>query len=352
MHAVMWFPLAASGVLWAAGPQLGRSLPPATAVPVLTAAALVSALGTGFVLAVAGFVVAAQVPVVAALGHWSAAVVRTAHLVPIAVGGLAGVAVSTLLASALWRAVRVGRDLALAAVVCHRIGPAVAGLVVVQDEMPDAYALPGLRGRVVVSTAMLAALPADERAVLLAHEAAHLSRRHHVYVQVVEFSAAANPLLRPVARAVRAAVERWADEVAAAEVGDRRLAARALARASLARAQAARRYGSSLAPAVGAALAGSDAHVADRARALLAPPVPPRRMLGAAVVALTMASGTAVLATEHVAEARLEMAYVAYDKPSHPLRYGGAVHLMERDGAHWLRSLPHAARSLLTSKGP
>jgi hypothetical protein len=38
----------------------------------------------------------------------------------------------------------------------------------VHDDLPDAYALPGLTGRVVVSTAMLQALPADERQVLLA----------------------------------------------------------------------------------------------------------------------------------------------------------------------------------------
>ena len=83
---------------------------------------------------------------------------------------------------------------------------------------------------------MLRVLSADERRVVLAHEAAHLARHHHLYIQLADLAAAANPLLRPTASGVRLAVERDADEVAAGEVGDRRLAARALARAGLAKA--------------------------------------------------------------------------------------------------------------------
>ena len=79
---------------------------------------------------------------------------------------------------------------------------------------------------------------------------------------VAELAAAANPLLRPAARVVRRGVERWADEVAAAEVGDRQVTARALARAGLARAAAARH-----APAL--ALPAVDGDLVDRTRALL-----------------------------------------------------------------------------------
>jgi Zn-dependent protease with chaperone function len=187
------------------------------------------------------------------------------------------------------------------------MGPSVAGLVVVADDEPDAYALPGIGGRVVISTAMLRALSADERRVLLAHEAAHLTHRHHLWVQAAELAAAANPLLRPAARAVRAAVERWADEVAAAEVGDRTLTARALARAALARAAARRN------PAMpGAALAGADGAVADRARALLAGPPKRRRVLAGAVSALMLATLTAVLVTSVDTEDRFEAAQDAY----------------------------------------
>jgi Zn-dependent protease with chaperone function len=226
--------------------------------------------------------------------------------VPVAAGGLAAITVCGLLAAALRRAALSGQDLLRAAITCRRLGPAVDGLVVVDDDEPDAYALPGLGGRVVVSTAMLRSLTADERRVLLAHEAAHLSRRHHLWVLAAELAAAADPLLRPAATAVRAAVERDADEVAAGEVGDRMLTARALARAGLARAAIHR----PTAPA--AALAGADAAVADRARALLTGPPPRRRVLAGMLAVLMLATGVAALVTGMDTEARFETAQSAY----------------------------------------
>lgn len=306
-HLLLWLPLAGSGLLGPAGPWLGRTLPPATAVRLLPAAMIVSALASGFVLAVAGFVAVAQLPLVAVIGQWSVAVLRTGDPTPVVGGCLAGLVMLALLGAAVRRAFRSARDLLLAGWVCLRLGPAAGGLVVVDDDDPDAYALPGLRGRVVVSTAMLRALPADERQVLLAHEVAHLRRRHHLSVQLAELAAAANPLLRPAARGVAAAVERDADEVAAAEVGDRLLTARALARAGLARSAARRR---SSAPA--AALAGVAGPVVERARALLGAPPPPRRVLAAALTALTLTSAAAAAATAHQAEHRFELAQLVY----------------------------------------
>ena len=306
MIVAMMLPLAVSVLLGASASRLGHRLPPGTAVPLLTVAMLVTALATGFVLTAAGILVLAQIPLVAALGHYSAHVLSSGLPVPVAAGGVAAVTVCGLLAAALRRAAMGGRDLVLAAVACRRLGPAVGGLVVVDDEEPDAYTLPGLGGRVVVSTAMLRALPADERRVLLAHEAAHLTRRHHLWVQAAELAAAANPLLRPGARAVRAAVERDADEVAATEVNDRLLTARALARAGLARTAA--RRGATLA----AALAGADSAVADRARALLGGPPPRRRALAGLMAGLMLATGIAVLVTGVQTEARFEAAQSAY----------------------------------------
>jgi Zn-dependent protease with chaperone function len=303
-------PLVASMLLGACAAWVGRRLPPVTAVRLLTSAMLCTALATGFVLAVAGALVLAQIPPIAALGHWSARVVGAGLPVPVAVGCLAAVTVCGLLVAALRHAMLSGRDLVAAAVVCRRLGPSVAGLVIVDDEEPDAYALPGIGGRVVVSTAMLRALTADERRVLLAHEVAHLTHRHHLWVQAAELAAAANPLLRPAARVVRSAVERWADEVAAAEVGDRTLAARALARAGLARAAARR---TTAMP--DAALAGADGAVADRALALLAAPPKPCRVLAGTVAALMLATLAAVLVTSADTEARFEAAQSAYTTP-------------------------------------
>ena len=145
-----------------------------------------------------------------------------------------------------------------------------SNLVVVDAFTPVAYALAGDGGRIVVSTGMLRALAADERRVLLAHEAAHLRHRHHLLVAVADIAAAANPLMRPAARGVRRTVERWADEVAAAEVGDRRVAARSVARAALARSQF-RAAGSSVSGSA-VALGLDDGDVPARVQALLAPP--------------------------------------------------------------------------------
>lgn len=309
MTTVMCLPLAASVLLWLTAAKVGRRLPPATAVRLLSFAALATALATGFVLAVAAFDAAAQLPPVAALGHWSAAGVRAGGSGSVTVGVVAGLTVALLLAAAVRRAARSGWDLALAALTCRRLGPGVGGLVVVEDEHPDAYALPGIGGRVVVSTAMLRALPAEERRVLLAHEHAHLAHRHHLYIQLAELAAAANPLLRPLTTSVRAAVERWADEIAATEVGDRHLTARALARAGLAHAAAATaRRGSAPAVALGAA----DSGVGDRARALLAGPPRHRRGVAGALIALVVVAIGAAAQTAYSTEHRFERAQAAY----------------------------------------
>ncbi|MEU0524919.1 M56 family metallopeptidase [Streptomyces niveus] len=133
-------------------------------------------------------------------------------------------------------------------------------LTVLTDEAAYAYALPGVRsgsalrawftggraaregapardgmsgGRIVVSTAMLACLDADERAALVAHERAHLAGHHHRYLLLVRFAARANPLLMPLRSAVAYATERWADEEAARVTGERRVVARAIGKAAL-----------------------------------------------------------------------------------------------------------------------
>jgi len=296
--------------MWACGASLGRRLPPATAVRLLTATMLVTSLATGFVLAVAAFTVLAQLPVVATIGRWSVEVIRHGDPINVSAGTAAGVAVVMLMTAAIQRALTSARDLIRSALLCRRLSPAAARLVVVADDTPDAYAIPGFGGRIVVSTAMLQALSAGERAVLLAHEAAHLAHRHHAYLLIAELAAAANPLLRPSALVVRQAVERWADEVAAAEVGDRALAARALARAGLARG-AARSHG----PTV--ALAGADASVADRARALLGAPPSPRPVLVAALTTVMLVVISASAVTARGAEARFETAQTAYHRSPH-----------------------------------
>jgi len=288
---------------------VARRLPPATAVWLLTLAALLTALSSGAVLAVAAFLVLARLPAVAVVGHWSPATLAALDPVPVAAGVGACVAMLVLLASAGRRVASAGRGLALATRTCRRLGPDAGGLVVVDDPAPDAYAVPGLGGRVVVSTAMLRALPPAERRALLAHEAAHLRHHHHLHVQLAELAAAANPLLRPLAAAVHAGVERWADEAAAAEVQDRALVARALARAGLARAHAVR---AARVPAPHPALGAVDSAVAERTRALLAPRPAGRRGLAAAVVALMLVPVVAATVTAGDTEHRVDVAQAAW----------------------------------------
>lgn len=110
-------------------------------------------------------------------------------------------------------------------------------VVVVPAAAVFAMAVPGRAGRpgqIVVTTGMLKALDADERAAMFAHEMAHLRLHHHLFLRASGLAAAAFPLLRPVHGRVTFATERWADERAARDVGSRTLVARAVAKGAFA----------------------------------------------------------------------------------------------------------------------
>ncbi len=317
MSLAILLPPSVALVLGVLGPRFGRRLRPPSAVRLLTVAALATSLTAGFVLAVAGFMALAQVPAVAAIGRWSITVLGSREPIDVALGGVGGLVALVLLVAAVRHAVRVAVALVRAVVVCRAYGSMPGDLIVVDSPAPDAFALPGLPGRVVVSTSMLRALPADERRSLLAHEAAHLHHHHHVYVELADLAAAANPLLRPVARAVRAGVERWADEVAADVVGDRRVAARALARAGLVRAG---RDGARAIPA--AALPAAHDGVGDRVRAMLDEPPRASRGLALGLVLLVVVTVGAAVHTVNSSENRFDRAEAAYESTvpsaSHP----------------------------------
>ncbi|MFE7589571.1 M56 family metallopeptidase [Kitasatospora sp. NPDC057512] len=125
----------------------------------------------------------------------------------------------------------------------HLLRPADHPLTVLDDECADAFALPGRLGRpgrpgepgrIVVTSGMLRALSGPERSALLAHERAHLTARHHLFLALAEHAADVHPALRPLRAPLGYHLERWADEVAAARVGDRAVTARAVGRAALA----------------------------------------------------------------------------------------------------------------------
>ncbi|MFE2142937.1 M48 family metalloprotease [Streptomyces sp. NPDC059456] len=166
--------------------------------------------------------------------------------------------------------------------------PQVAGVCVLDDSRPDAYALPGLAGggRVVVTSGMLRSLDPHEREVLLAHERAHLASRHHLFLAVAQLAGWCHPALAAVVPQVSFAVERAADEAAARATGNRLLTARAVGRAALATSRGGgRSQGSVLAAG---AVTGP---VPARVKALLAQA--PARRIAPAVLVMALLCGTA-----------------------------------------------------------
>ena len=228
MNATLVLPAVAVVAVGLSAGLVQRRLAPSLAVRVLTvlgAVALVAVVGA-LVLVAFGFVV--QIPWVAARAGWCRTLYGS-HRVP-PWQGVASIATLLLMARggrAAWRTRR-------AVVAAHE--PSSQPLDVIDTDEPIAYAVPGNKGAVVVSTGMLRALEPPERRVLLAHEQSHLRHGHHRYLAVADIAAAALPVLRPLRAQVRFSIERWADEDAAAEVGDRRLTARAITRAALAQA--------------------------------------------------------------------------------------------------------------------
>ncbi|WP_089100214.1 M56 family metallopeptidase [Streptomyces hyaluromycini] len=233
MRIAVYLPLLLSLVAPLAARPLSERCEPRLATWLLTGLSLV--LGTASttalgLLAVTGLL---RIPQLAGLGHWSALSARHHDPARLPVALVAGLLLGCALFTAgrmLWRR---ARTLA-AATLDAACMPARDGTVVVEDDVPDAYALPGLPGRVVVSTGMLHTLDDTEHDILLAHERAHLSAHHYVFVGLAQFGAAANPLLRPLAAAVTYTIERWADESAAGVTGDRRRVARTVGKAALA----------------------------------------------------------------------------------------------------------------------
>ena len=239
MILLVLLPLVAGLALRALAPLVAERCAPRWAAAGLTAAALAVALTSGFVLCALAGVGLAQAPAIARAGRWSADAIADRFAVSSTVAALAAALAAVLLAASGVHLVRAARSLSLAVRAGRALGPGHFGLVVVDDDRVGAYAIPVGGGRMIVSRRLLAALDGDERRALLAHEQAHLEHRHYLYVQLADLAAAANPLLRPVARSVHQVVESWADQDAVQATGDRTSVARAMAKTALLRAPAA-----------------------------------------------------------------------------------------------------------------
>jgi Zn-dependent protease with chaperone function len=273
----VYVPLVVTALLTVLAPRVTRMLAPRPAVWALACAALVTTVGWMGSMALLAFTAVAQIPEVAAEGRWSVPALRAEDPVHLTVAVLSALVLAAETLSLGLALVRRTRHILWARRECACM-PHENELTVIDDDRPQAFALPGSPGRIVVSRGMLRCLASDEREALLAHERAHLRHRHHHFQTLWQLTAAANPLLRPLADAGGFALERWADEDAAAVVGDRGVVARAVGRAALA--------STSRAPS-GGALAATGGAVPQRVRALLAPP-PPRRVLPIAAGAMLL----------------------------------------------------------------
>ncbi|MFI9569588.1 M48 family metalloprotease [Streptomyces rishiriensis] len=136
--------------------------------------------------------------------------------------GIAAATVLAVIAFRLFRAVRTHRTTRRVLDDLRAGHPPDSELIVAASPVPRA--IPGLPGRILVTDAVLTALDAAERRVLLTHERAHLTHRHAALATAVALATAANPLLAPYARRSRSF---WADEETADAVGGRPTAARA-----------------------------------------------------------------------------------------------------------------------------
>lgn len=208
-----------------AGWFLPRVVSPAIGARVLTAAVVLAAASVASALVLVTMAASSELHTVSDALGWCRALYPGDH----GAAPWAGAVSAALLATATVRAVRYRcRVRADHAPFAH-----IDGIEVVASDDPIAFAVPGRPGGVVIGSALLCQLDPNERAAVLAHENAHLRLHHHRYVHTVEMCAAAFPFLIPLARQVRFATERWADEAAAAEVGSRRTVARAIARVAL-----------------------------------------------------------------------------------------------------------------------
>jgi len=301
-------PLVAGALLGGLGPRLARSTSPGLVARVVPATCVLVAASTGLSLSVFAILVTARARPLAGLGHLSTAALPWPYpQIPAQVGVAVAVVVVVLLGASLAASASTGRELAAAQQACRELGHRLDGVHVLADSRPRAVAVLGLPGRVVLSTGMVALLSAGELDAVVAHERAHLRRRHHLGVVAMRLAAIADPLLRPMVAVTEHAVEREADEDAALVVGDRRTVARAVIRASLAGAGS--RPGG---PEDRSALAATAGDAPRRVEALLEPARPPRRAALIPLLALALVAGGAGISNAVATDRHLDAARSAW----------------------------------------
>ncbi|HET9077238.1 MAG TPA: M56 family metallopeptidase [Acidimicrobiales bacterium] len=283
----VWMLAGASVLFGVVGPHLAHRMRPRAATWILSGGSVLVAASSVAVPALFVVALLGQWTPLAAVGHWSAAWLRSS---PQSRSGATAVALAVLLVQML-RVIRLGwrhgRPLLAAWGEARRIAEP---LVVIPGADLSAFAVPGWPGCIVATSGLVQQLTPGQRRAVLAHEQAHLDAHHDLHVTAAELAAAVNPLMARVPAAIRLTAERWADEVAAASVSDRRLVAETIGQVAV------RNYESRRRPVFALSAAGAD--VVQRVGSLL--DRPPRRHLlleglligaaGAAVAASLLAA--------------------------------------------------------------
>ncbi|MBL7498026.1 M48 family metalloprotease [Frankia sp. CNm7] len=281
---------------------------PEVAAPVIAWSALVVASASFVNLVLFGLQAVAEFPRVAALGGWSSEMVRagTEPVAWVPEAALAWVVAATLAVAYGCRRHRRALGAAWSTVDGLGLGGLGGGggdggdgrdggrdsdVVVVDDERVEAFALPGrpgAAGRVVITSGLRETVDSRLYEAVVAHERAHLARRHHRLVWRVRLAGLLQPILWPVISRVDYLVERAADEAAARSVGDRDDVARALAHTALASLGPGRASGRRMGPL---AMNSSPGVVPRRIAAIMSPAQTRRWLLA---VPLLLAAGTVV----------------------------------------------------------
>lgn len=210
-------PWALSLLLGFGADRIDRRLNPSTAVVLLPVLSVVTAFS-----------------VLASLTALAAVFLATSRAVWVTLG-------IVICAWMIWRSVEVARHVrrvVASTSIASEFGDearATGGIVVVDSDVPDAFAVPSGGGAVVITTGLAEALSTNELRAVIEHERAHLRHRHSVWIQMCEIAARVDPVLEPLTTKVRHAAERQADE-SAARLG-RRETLSAIARTSLLRNQ-------------------------------------------------------------------------------------------------------------------
>jgi Zn-dependent protease with chaperone function len=209
-------------------------------VPAHSARLSAVALASGVLIAEAGLVLHSlpTLAVLAGVGSTAGEGGRVmAHVSP---GGLAAGVITALLAAVgAWRlscgALRLRRQQQLARAEVWLGEHVRAGdhdVVILPTEESVAYAVTGDPPQIIVSAGLVERLRGSRLDVVLRHERAHLRHRHDRFLRVaavIEHGCRGVPYAARSCHALRAAVERWADESAVMVASDRRSLDEALA---------------------------------------------------------------------------------------------------------------------------